>query len=162
MRDFQRGDFSVRMSIDEHFMRQAIRQALYAKENGEVPIGAVVICDDEIVAVGYNEVKQSDDATMHAELLAIQRASKQLNTRDLSKCTMYVTLEPCAMCAGACINARIKKVVFGAFDEQFGCLSSRIDLLDGLLTNAIYSVGSILENECKTLLTEFFEERRRR
>ena len=75
---------------------------------------------------------------------------------------MYVTLEPCAMCAGACINARIKKVVFGAFDEQFGCLSSRIDLLDGLLTNAIYSVGGILENECKTLLTEFFEERRRR
>ena len=150
------------MSSDEKFMRAAIREAKKAYALGEVPIGCVLVADGKIIARGYNRRTTDHNTLSHAETNAIRKASKKTGDWRLEQCTLYVTLEPCAMCAGACINARIKKVVFGAFDEQFGCLSSRIDLLDGLLTNAIYSVGGILENECKTLLTEFFEERRRR
>ncbi|MDO4567963.1 MAG: nucleoside deaminase [Clostridia bacterium] len=148
------------MSSDEHYMRLALTQALAARAAGEVPVGAVIARHGCVVAEAHNEVQLAADGTAHAELLAIRRASEALGSRSLDDCCLYVTLEPCAMCAGACLNARVGRVVYGAFDPQYGCVSSRVDLLDALLTCSINYVGGILEAECAALLHEFFDSKR--
>lgn len=147
--------------MDEIFMQEAIKQATLAKEENEVPIGAVVVCRGEIIAAGYNVRETSQSALSHAELIAIQEANAKLGSWRLEDCSLYVTLEPCPMCAGAIIQSRIKRVVFGAFDPKAGCAGSLMNLLnDDRFNHQVELAGGIMEEECGQLLTNFFRELR--
>lgn len=143
---------------DEKFMRKAIQQAKKAETLGEVPIGAVIVCDGKIIARAHNLRQTTKDATAHAEILAIKKASKKLDTWHLVDCTLYVTLEPCPMCSGAIINSRIKRVVFGAVDPKAGCCGTFYNLpMDARFNHRPQEIVSgILQNECASLLTNFF------
>ena len=140
----------------ERYMRLALEEATLAFDAGEVPVGAVLVCGNEIIARAHNRVEREHDATRHAELLCLQEAMAQRGSR-LSDCTLYVTLEPCAMCAGACVNAKLGRLVFGAFDEVAGCCGSKMDLTDHCFLHSVETWGGILEGECKALLTRFFQ-----
>ena len=151
------------MKDDAYYMNMALEEAKKARELQEVPIGAVVVLDGEVVAKGYNlrETKQSSVA--HAELLAITEACKVLGTWRLEEATLYVTLEPCPMCAGAIINSRIKRVVFGAYDPKAGCAGTFMNLLQDERFNHQSEVTSgVLHEECGGILTAFFKELRER
>lgn len=151
------------MKDDAYYMNMALEEAKKARELQEVPIGAVVVLDGKVVAKGYNlrETKQSSVA--HAELLAIAEACKILGTWRLEEATLYVTLEPCPMCAGAIINARIKRVVFGANDPKAGCAGTFMNLLQDERFNHQSEVTSgVLHEECGGILTAFFKELRER
>ena len=137
-------------------MRLALEEATLAFEAGEVPVGAVLVQNGEIVARAHNMVETLHDATAHAELLCLREAMGKLGAR-LTDCTLYVTLEPCAMCAGACVNAKLGRLVFGAFDEVAGCCGSKIDLTDKCFLHSVETWGGILEEDCKTLLSSFFQ-----
>ncbi len=142
-------------------MRLALDEAEDAAEAGEVPVGAVIVRDGEVLARAGNASVSSADATAHAELLAIQAASAVLGDQRLAGCTLYVTLEPCAMCAGAIILARVDRVVFGAWDPKAGMSGSVADLLRNPKLNHSPEVqGGVLEAECGKLLSEFFRDRR--
>lgn len=145
---------------DEFFMRMALEQAAAAKSKGEVPIGAVIVHGDNIIAAAHNLCEALDDPTAHAELIAIRSAAKSLGRRALGECELYVSVEPCAMCAGAIINARLKKVVFGAHEERTGCLGSVMDISNGYFINSVNAYGGILENECSRIMSDFFEKKR--
>lgn len=140
----------------EQYMRLALEEATLAFHAGEVPVGAVLICDGEVVSRAHNLVETLHDATAHAELLCLRDAMAKLGAR-LSDCTLYVTLEPCAMCAGACVNAKLGKLVFGAFDEVAGCCGTKMDLTDKCFLHSVETWGGILEEDCKTLLSSFFQ-----
>ncbi len=140
----------------ERYMRLALEEATLAFDAGEVPVGAVLVCGNEIIARAHNRVEREHDATRHAELLCLQEAMAKRGSR-LSDCTLYVTLEPCAMCAGACVNAKLGRLVFGAFDEVAGCCGSKMDLTDHCFLHSVETWGGILEGECKALLTRFFQ-----
>jgi tRNA(adenine34) deaminase len=128
---------------------------------GEVPVGAVVVCGDEIVGRGANRTLRDNDATAHAEVVAIREASRALGSWRLEGCTLYVTLEPCAMCAGAIVLARVDRVVFGAWDAKAGMVGSVDDLLrHPKLNHRPEVLAGVLESECGAVLTEFFEARR--
>ncbi len=142
-------------------MRLALDEAEDAAEAGEVPVGAVIIRDSEVLARAGNASVASADATAHAELLAIQAASAVIGDQRLSGCTLYVTLEPCAMCAGAIVLSRVDRVVFGAWDPKAGMSGSVADLLRNPKLNHSPEVhGGVLEAECGGLLTEFFRKQR--
>ena len=142
-------------------MRLALDEAEDAAEAGEVPVGAVIVRDGEVLARAGNASVSSTDATAHAELLAIQAASAVLGDQRLTGCTLYVTLEPCAMCAGAMVLSRIDRVVFGAWDPKAGMSGSVADLLRNPKLNHSPEVqGGVLEMECGRLLTEFFRKQR--
>ena len=145
---------------DRKYMRLAIEQAEKARAMGEVPIGAVIVKGDEIIAAAHNMCEASGDPTAHAELTAIQAAAKSLGRRALSECELYVTVEPCAMCTGAIISARLKKAVFGAHEERTGCMGSVMDISDGYFINSVRAYGGVLENECAALMGGFFEDKR--
>lgn len=145
---------------DKYFMSQAIRQAKLAYENDEVPVGAVIVSDGKIVATGYNKCEGNKNAVLHAEIEAISKASEVLGRWRLFNCTLYVTLEPCPMCAGAIINSRINKVVFGAYDEKSGALGSMINLCALGNSHKPSIVGGYMEKECKEPLEEFFRQKR--
>ena len=140
----------------ERFMRAALEEAKLAASEGEVPVGAVLFKDGEIVARAHNKVEQTHDATAHAELLCLRRGMELLGAR-LIDCTLFVTLEPCAMCAGACVNAKLDSLVYGAFDESAGCCGTRMDLTDHCFLHTVETWGGVLENECKELLSSFFK-----
>lgn len=140
----------------EQYMRFALEQAQLAAESGEVPVGAVLVCNGEVIAHAHNLVEQAHDATAHAELLCLREGMAKHGSR-LGDCTLYVTLEPCAMCAGACVNAKLQRIVFGAFDEVAGCCGSRMDLTDQCFLHSVEVWGGVLESDCKTLLTQFFQ-----
>ena len=140
----------------ERYMRLALEEATLAFDAGEVPVGAVLVCGNEIIARAHNRVERDHDATRHAELLCLQQAMASHGSR-LNDCTLYVTMEPCAMCAGACVNAKLGKLVYGAFDEVAGCCGSRMDLTDKCFLHSIETWGGILEDECKALLSRFFQ-----
>ncbi len=140
----------------ERNMQLALDEARLAAHEGEVPVGAVLVKHGEVVARAHNRVEQSGDATAHAEILCLRAAMEQLGPR-LSDCALYVTLEPCAMCAGACVNAKLTRLVYGAFDETAGCCGSRMDLTDHCFLHSVETWGGILEPECKALLTDFFQ-----
>lgn len=143
-------------------MREALRQAKKAAAIGEMPVGAVVVRGDEIISRGYNKRETKKNALLHAELIAIERACKKLGGWRLPGCKLYVTLEPCAMCAGAVLNARIEHVYYGASDIKSGCAGSRINLLDMNLCNySLSAEGGILGEECSMLIKEFFQDLRR-
>lgn len=137
-------------------MRLALEEATLAFEAGEVPVGAVLVRNGEIVARAHNMVETLHDTTAHAELLCLREAMGKLGAR-LTDCTLYVTLEPCAMCAGACVNAKLGLLVFGAFDEVAGCCGSKMDLTDKCFLHSVETWGGILEDDCKTLLSSFFQ-----
>ena len=150
-----------RVADDEHWMRLAIEQARQARAAGEVPVGAVLVCDGEIVSEGNNANVRQADATAHAEVVALRAASARTGERLLNGTTLYVTLEPCAMCAGAIVLARVDRVVFGAWDEKAGMAGSVVDLLRHPKLNHQPEVqGGVLAAECAEVLSTFFRERR--
>ena len=140
----------------EQSMRLALEEATLAFEAGEVPVGAVLVRNGKVVARAHNLVETLHDATAHAELLCLREAMGKLGAR-LTDCTLYVTLEPCAMCAGACVNAKLGRLVFGAFDEVAGCCGSKMDLTDKCFLHSVETWGGILEDDCKTLVSSFFQ-----
>ena len=145
---------------DEEFMRLAIEQAQLAAQLGEIPVGAVVVKDDQVIGRGYNRREIDSSATAHAEVLAIEDACKHLGTWRLTDCELYVTLEPCPMCAGAIINARIRRVIYGAKDDRAGCCGSVADFFVMPFNHNPLSRSGILAEECKTLLLDFFSSLR--
>ena len=142
-------------------MREALKLAREAQMAGEVPVGAVVVCKEKIIACARNERETSGDPTAHAEVLALRRAAEALGTRRLEGCTLYVTLEPCPMCAGAIVMAGIDAVFFGAYDPRCGCAGSLYDLPeDASFGRVIPCSGGLLEAECHLALNAFFDLRR--
>ena len=142
-------------------MREALKLAREAQMAGEVPVGAVVVCKEKIIACARNERETSGDPTAHAEGLALRRAAEALGTRRLEGCTLYVTLEPCPMCAGAIVMAGIDAVFFGAYDPRCGCAGSLYDLPeDASFGRVIPCSGGLLEAECRLALNAFFDLRR--
>lgn len=143
----------------EHFMREALFEARCAKKIGEVPIGAVVVLDGKIIGRGHNLREHSQNATLHAEILAIQEANETLNSWRLPEAQLFVTIEPCPMCSGAIINSRVKEVYYGALDEKAGTAGTIMNLLGDERFNHQAKVESgILEVECAQLMKDFFRE----
>lgn len=148
---------------DEKFMQAAISEAIKARERNEVPIGAVIVQDGEVIASGYNLRETSQQTLSHAELLAIEAANEKVGSWRLEDCTLYVTLEPCPMCAGAIVQSRIKRVVYGAPDPKAGCAGTLFNLLEESRFNHQVEVTSgVLQEECASLLTDFFKTLRQR
>ena len=147
--------------MDQKYMEIALEYAKKAFDNDEVPVGCVIVKDDEIIAVGYNQKESSQSPLDHAEIIAIKEASNKLNSWRLEGCSLYVTLEPCSMCAGAIIQARIETVVFGAFDPKGGSFGSVINLAEvkGLNHYPIV-ISNIMEEESKQMLKAFFKKKR--
>jgi len=149
------------MPPDEYYLRQALREAQRAYEAGEVPIGAVVAQGSTVIGRGCNQREALHDPTAHAEILAITAAANHLGDWRLSGCTLYVTKEPCPMCAGAIVNSRLDRLVFGAWDEQAGCCGSLYQLCrDPRFNHQVEVVGGVMETECRSLLQDFFRRRR--
>ena len=140
---------------DIYYMQQALKEARYAFDEGEIPIGAVVVCNDSIVARAHNLTERLKDVTAHAEIMAITSAASYLGGKYLTECTLYVTLEPCVMCAGALSWAQIGRIVFGATDEKRGF--SRIG---GILHPKTDVIGGVMSGECKELIQSFFAAKR--
>jgi tRNA(adenine34) deaminase len=142
-------------------MRYAIRLAQRAEQQGEVPIGAVIVKDDQCIAEGWNMPIANHDPTAHAEIIAVRRAGIALENYRLCDATLYVTLEPCVMCMGAISHARIKRLVFGAFDPKRGAVCNALSLTDAnFLNHRVNWTGGVLEEECGELLKDFFRARR--
>ena len=151
------------MTREEKFMRAAIREAGKAKKKDEVPIGAVIVLNDKIIARGYNLTETTEIATRHAEMIAIEKACKKLKSWRLDGAEMFVTLEPCAMCAGAIANARIKKVYFGAYERKSGCAESKYPVLtDNGLNHSVEFEGGIEEKTCSEAVSGYFREKRQK
>jgi len=149
------------MTEDEKFMKLALRQAKVAGQLGDVPIGAVLVKDGTVLAEDYNRREKWNDATAHAEMLVLREAGNILGGWRLSGCTLYVTLEPCPMCAGAMVLARIDRLVYGAADPKSGAAGSVFELVrDQRLNHRLEVTGGILETECADMLRSFFRERR--
>ena len=142
-------------------MRQALELAKQASDEGEVPVGAVVVCEGKVVGTGRNRREKEKNALCHAEIEAIDNACKTLGGWRLHKCDLYVTLEPCPMCAGAVINSRIKRLVYGAADKKAGCARSVTNLFDMPFNHKPEIVSGVLEEECASLLQDFFRELRK-
>jgi tRNA(adenine34) deaminase len=149
------------MSQHELFMREALALAREAEAHGEVPVGAVVVQDGEIIGRGFNSPIARSDPTAHAELIALREAGARLGNYRLEAATLYATLEPCVMCAGALVGARIERLVFGARDLRFGGVRSKFHLADSeLLNHRVEIVEGVLAAECVQLMKNFFEKRR--
>jgi tRNA(adenine34) deaminase len=144
------------MFTDEYFMREALKEAMKAFDADEVPVGAVVVCQDRIIGRGHNLTERLTDVTAHAEMQAFTAASNHLGAKYLEECTLYVTLEPCVMCAGAAFWTQIGRIVYGAADEKRGYTTTNATLLH---PRTVVTPG-ILENECAELLKEFFKSKR--
>ncbi len=149
------------MSTDEHYMREAIRQAKKAYALNETPIGCVIVQDGQIIARGYNRRNTDKNTLAHAEMTAIRRACKKVGDWRLEGCTIYITLEPCPMCAGAIIQSRMDRVVIGSLNPKAGCAGSVVNLLqhEGFNHQTALTTG-VLQEECTRLLTEFFRQLR--
>lgn len=146
---------------DESYLRAAIAEAHASENAGEVPVGAVIVHAGEIVATGQNRVIRDADPTAHAEIVALRAAGRILNNYRLVDCTLYVTLEPCAMCAGAILHARIARLVYAASDPKAGACGSALAVINHpLLNHRVVVVPGLLAEECGTLLTNFFRARR--
>jgi tRNA(adenine34) deaminase len=146
----------IELNSDEFFMKEALKEARNAFESNETPVGAVVVADDRIIARGYNMCEALNDATAHAELLAITSASNALGSKFLSDATLYVTVEPCIMCAGACYWARLKRIVYGAPDIKAGFTRTRRRIIHP----ATKIKSGVLEDECAELISKFFRVKR--
>lgn len=146
------------MNEKERFMTKAVKQALVAMKQDEVPIGAVIVKDGKVITRAHNRRRKSNDATAHAETEAIRKACKKIGDWRLNGCEMYVTLEPCLMCLGACYNARISKVYFGAYDKTEG----RSEMMRSVntLNHNLETEGGVLEEKCSNILTQYFKSKR--
>ncbi len=150
------------MTIHEKMMLEALKEAQKAYEEGEIPVGAVIAQDDQIIARAHNLREQTGDPTAHAEVLCIREAAKALGGRRLNGCTLYVTLEPCPMCAGAMVMACLNKCYFGARDERQGCCESVYALpMDPAFYHRVPCIGGLMEEESSRLLKAFFAQRRK-
>lgn len=153
----------LRQKTDEKFMKQALLQAKKAKELGEVPIGCVIVQDGKVIGRGYNRRNTDKSTLSHAEITAIRKASKKLNDWRLEECTLYVTLEPCQMCAGAIVQARVKEVVIGAMNPKAGCAGSILNLFTMKQFNhQVQTTYGVCEAECSQILKQFFAGLRKR
>ena len=141
-------------------MKEALKEANKARELGEVPIGCVIVLNDKIIARGHNMRETKKSPIAHAEIIAIEKASKKLQSWRLIDTTMYITLEPCAMCAGAIIQARIPKVIYGTKDPRFGAHISHVNLFDVKFNHTVNIENGLLEEECKKLIQDFFQNLR--
>lgn len=137
--------------MDEYFMDVAIKQALKAKQKNEVPVGAVIVKNNKIISKGYNKKEIKNDVTMHAEIIAIKKACKKIKNWRLEDCILYVTLEPCMMCCGAIQQARIKKIVYGVKNDNYGCSK---------YLNNIQIISQVCEKKCKMIIQSFFQKKR--
>ena len=150
------------MEKNEKFMKEALKEAQKAYEKLEVPVGAVIVKDGKIIARAHNQKETKKDTTKHAEMLAIQKASKKLESWRLIDCEMYVTLEPCSMCAGAIINSRIKKIYIGTLDKKTGAAGSVFNLFEDYVFNHKVEIEKgILQKDCEQILKDFFRELRK-
>lgn len=151
-----------KMEYNSQFMKEAIHQAKKAKDIAETPVGAVIVHKGKIIARGYNKRENKKNCLCHAEIIAINKACKKLGGWRLPECDMYVTLEPCPMCAGAIIAARIDNVYFGAYDNKTGCSGSNFNLFEtGRFNHDVNAQGGYMEEECGGLLSDFFKELRK-
>lgn len=149
------------MAYDEKFMKAAIEIAEKCALNDEVPVGAVVVKDGRIIACGGNRKEEENNAICHAEILALSAATKVVGNWWLENCDVYVTLEPCPMCAGAMINSRIRSLYFGAYDEKSGACGSKINLFEeGMFNHDVDVSGGYFKEECASLLSSFFKKKR--
>ncbi len=149
------------LSEDEKYMREAVRQAKKAYALGEVPIGCVIVHDGKIIGRGYNRRNTDKSTLSHAELIAIRKAGKVIGDWRLEECTLYVTLEPCQMCAGAIVQARIPRVVMACMNPKAGCAGSILNILDmPQFNHQVESVRGVMEDECAQMLRDFFKELR--
>lgn len=145
------------------YMREALKKAKKAFKINEIPVGCIITCDNKIISRGYNQRNKKNNVLYHAEIIAINRACKKLNDWRLENCILYSTLEPCAMCAGAILQARIEKIVFGCHNYKFGCAGSVINLFEEKKFNhKVEVVSGIMQNECEILLQEFFRGLRKK
>jgi len=152
----------MNIKYDILWMQHAIKLAQHAESIGEVPVGAVIVKDNKIVAEGWNQPISGNDPTAHAEVIALRAAAKELENYRVIDTTLYVTLEPCAMCAGALIHARVKRVVFGATDPRTGAAGSVFDILNTKkLNHAVEVEQGVLEQDCAQLLKQFFKKKRK-
>jgi tRNA(adenine34) deaminase len=148
--------------LDRQYMREALRQARRGCREGEVPVGAVVVCKEEVVARAHNRPIHLNDPSAHAEILALRRAGRRLGNYRLPGCTLYVTIEPCAMCVGAIVQARIQRLVVGAMDPKAGACGSSLEVLNNRkLNHQVVFDSGILQAECSAILRQFFRERRK-
>jgi tRNA(Arg) A34 adenosine deaminase TadA len=146
---------------DTDFMREALALAAKAELEGEVPVGALVVCEGEVVGRGWNRPIVACDPTAHAEIVALRQAAEHLGNYRLSKCTLYVTIEPCTMCAGAIVHSRIERLVFGAPEPKAGVVLSNGQLLDAEnLNHKVLYEGGVLADECSAVMSAFFKKRR--
>jgi len=149
-------------NIEDFFMKFAILESKKSLKSGDVPVGAIIVKDNKIISRAHNQIEKKGDSTAHAELLAIQKAIKKLGYKHLLDCTLYVTLEPCAMCAGAIVLARIPRVVFGATDPKTGACGSLYNIVnDKRLNHRCEVISGVLEDECSKLLKDFFKKLRK-
>ena len=151
------------MNREEKFMKEALKEANKAYKKDEIPVGAIIVKDDKIISRAHNTKETKYIATNHAEILAIQKACKKLKSWRFIGCEMYVTLEPCSMCAGALINSRIEKLYIGTLDEKTGACGSKLNLLEDYKFNHKIEINKyILKDECEKILKDFFKELRKR
>lgn len=148
------------MLVDPHWMQHALQAARTAQSQGEVPVGAVLVANDQMISIGWNQPIRATDPTAHAEILALRQAASKIGNYRLLNTTLYVTLEPCLMCVGAILHARIQRVVYGALDEKTGAIASKFHLLDQKHNHRIVWEGGCLADECSQLLQEFFKKKR--
>ncbi|WP_069131322.1 tRNA adenosine(34) deaminase TadA [Rhodohalobacter halophilus] len=155
------GNSTQTENFHQRFMLQAFLLAEKAFDEGEVPVGAVIVYENTIVGKGYNQVERLNDPTAHAEMIAISAACDTLTNKYLSDCTLYVTLEPCMMCSGAAVWSKLKRVVFGAMDEQAGGCGSRFNITENRnLNHRLEVIQGVMEADCEYLLKEFFRSKR--
>ena len=150
------------MSLDEKYMKIALREAEKAREEDEVPIGAVIVVDGKVIARGRNNRERTQNAINHAEIIAISKACKKTGSWRLDGATLYVTIEPCPMCMGAILNARIPRVVFGATDKKGGCCGTLYNLNEGKFNHVCEIERGVLEEECGKIIRTYFEDKRRK
>jgi tRNA(adenine34) deaminase len=149
--------------LENVYMKEALRQAAIAGEKDEVPVGAVIVFQNKIIAKAHNQVEMLKDPTAHAEMIAITQATNFLGSKWLQDCTLYVTIEPCSMCAGALVLARITRVVFGAFDEKTGACGSIVNIAQhNKLNHRIDVAGGVMQPECGGIVSEFFQKKRKK
>lgn len=149
------------MSVDEGYLREAIAEANAAERCGEVPVGAIIVCNAEIIARGRNRVIAEQDPTAHAEIVALRAAGRALGNYRLEGCDLYTTLEPCAMCAGAILHARIRRLIFAAADPKAGACGTVLQVLNHpALNHRVEVTAGLLAEECGALLSSFFRSRR--
>ena len=150
------------MKTHRHYLEQAIAYARTAGDNGEVPVGAIIVMGDRVIAAACNEVEAQNNPLAHAEVLAIRRAVDETDSKFIEGATLYCTLEPCPMCAGAAVHARVKRIVFGAADIRWGACGTLFNIPeDERLNHRIEVIGGVMEEECGAMMREFFEGKRR-